>query len=112
MKKTAVLIYEGFCNFEISVALECIALKNREITVFAKSPDSIKSEDGLRVLPDKSIFEIDIDEYDSLLLPGAEDIRDVIEDEDILSFIRKFDGKSYLLPDQTWQHVSLRPAPI
>lgn len=93
MKKTAVLIYEGFCNFEISVALECIALKNREITVFAKSPDSIKSEDGLRVLPDKSIYEIDIDEYDSLLLPGAEDIRDVIEDEDILSFIRKFDGK-------------------
>ena len=27
------------------------------------------------------------------MLPGAEDIRDVIEDEDILSFIRKFDGK-------------------
>ena len=56
MKKTVVLIYEGFCNFEINVALECIALKNREITVFAKSLDSIKSEDGLRVLPDKSIY--------------------------------------------------------
>ena len=50
MKKTAVLIYEGFCNFEISVALECIALKNREITVFAKSPDVIKRLQELRLL--------------------------------------------------------------
>ncbi|WP_255806134.1 hypothetical protein [Treponema putidum] len=29
MKKTAVLIYESYCNFEISVALECLALKNQ-----------------------------------------------------------------------------------
>ena len=30
MKKTAVLIYDSFCNFEISVALEILALTEKE----------------------------------------------------------------------------------
>ncbi len=30
-KKTAVLIYDSFCNFEISVALEILALSGKEI---------------------------------------------------------------------------------
>ena len=93
MKKTAVLIYESYCNFEISVALEGLALKNKEIVVFAKRKNLFKSEEGLTVFPDKSIDEIIIDEYDSLLLPGATDIRSAIEDKDILNFIKKFKNK-------------------
>ena len=36
MKKTAVLIYDSFCNFEFSVALEILAMAEKEIVVFAK----------------------------------------------------------------------------
>lgn len=93
MKKTAVLIYDSFCNFEISVALEILALKNKEIVVFAKSKEAISSEEGLRILPDKTIFELDIIEYDSLLLPGASDIESAIKDPEILEFIKKFSNK-------------------
>lgn len=93
MKKTAVLIYDSFCNFEFSVALEILALSEKKITVFGKTKDPIKSEDGLTVLPDDVIDNIDPDEYDSLLLPGAMDIRESIEDEKIIDFVRKFDGK-------------------
>lgn len=93
MKRTAVLIYDSFCNFEISVALEILALSERKVTIFAKSKEPIKSEDGLTVLPDDSIDNVKLDEYDSLLLPGAMDIRGSIEDEKIIDFVRKFDGK-------------------
>ena len=93
MKKTAVLIYDSFCNFEISVALEMLALSERKITVFAKTKEPVKSEDGLTVLPDETIGHVNVDEYDSLLLPGAMDIREAIEDQEIIDFIRKFDGK-------------------
>ncbi len=89
-KKTAVLIYDQFCNFEISVALEILAIAEKQITVFAKSPASVRSEEGLNVCPDRCISDIDISEYDSLLLPGATDIREVIEDEEMLSFIKLF----------------------
>lgn len=90
MKKTAILIYDKFCNFEISVALEILAMAEKPITVYAKELKMITSEEGLRIFPDKSISDIDIDEYDSLLLPGAMDIREAVEDEEISSFIQLF----------------------
>ncbi len=93
MKKTAVLIYDSFCNFEFSVALEILALHEKEIVIYGKTKEIIKSEEGMMVMPHASIDELVIEEYDSLLLPGAMDIREAIEDEKILDFIRQFNGK-------------------
>lgn len=92
MKKTAVLIYNQFCNFEIAPALEMLAIAQKPITIFAKSLSPVRSEEGLTVLPEKTIDELVLDEYDSLLLPGAMDIREAIEDDAILAFIKQFDG--------------------
>ena len=92
MKKTAVLIYNQFCNFEIAPALEMLAIAQKPITIFAKSMSPVRSEEGLTVLPEKAIDELKLEDYDSLLLPGAKDIREAIEDDSILEFIRRFDG--------------------
>ena len=97
MKKTAVLIYNQFCNFEISVALEILAMAEKPITVFAKELTMITSEEGLKVFPEKSISDIDISEYDSLLLPGAMDIREAIEDDEVLSFIKLFGERKMII---------------
>lgn len=92
MKKTAILIYNEYCNFEIAPALEMLAIAHKPFTIFAKSLLPIKSEEGLTVLPEKAISEFNISEYDSLLLPGAMDIRQPIEDAETLDFIRQFSG--------------------
>lgn len=92
MRKTAVLIYDQFCNFEIAPALEMLAIAEKPIAIFAKSLVPVRSEEGLMVMPERSIDQLNLEEYDSLLLPGALDIRGAIEDEAILSFIKKFDG--------------------
>ena len=92
MKKTAVLIYNQFCNFEIAPALEMLAIAQKPITIFAKSLSPVRSEEGLTVLPEKAIDELKLEDYDSLLLPGAMDIREAIEDDSILEFIKQFDG--------------------
>lgn len=93
MKKTAVLIYDSFCNFEISVALETLALAEKEIIVFGITKEPIRSEEGLLMVPQKTLDELVIDEYDSLLLPGAMDIREAIENPKVIEFIRQFDSK-------------------
>ena len=93
MKKTAVLLYNSFCNFEISVAMEVLALGEKEVVVFAATKEPIRSEDGLLVIPQKELSELDIDEYDSLLLPGAMDIREAIENPRVIDFIKKFENK-------------------
>ena len=94
MKKTAVLIYNSFCNFEFSVALEILALVEKEVVVFAQTKEAVKSEEGLLFLPNRIIDDINVDEYDSLILPGAMDIREAIEDINVIEFIRKFKNKT------------------
>ena len=94
MKKTAILLYDSFCNFEISPVLEILALAGKPITVFGIAKQTIKSEDGLSVFPDDTIDNLDLDAYDSLILPGAMDIRETIENERIIDFIKKFKGKT------------------
>ena len=97
MKKTAVLIYNQFCNFEISVALEMMAMAEREFVIISKTLEPVKSEEGIKVIADKIIEEIEIDEFDSLLLPGAMDIGEVVEDEVILDFIKSFNDKKMII---------------
>ena len=92
MKKAAILIYNQFCNFEIALLLEILKLNNKPITIFSKSLEPVLSEEGIRILPDKEIVELELEEYDSLILTGAEDIREVIEDKEIIDFIKKFEG--------------------
>lgn len=94
MKKVAVLIYSSFCSFEISVALEMLTMAEKPFVVFAKDLSPVRSEEGLLVVPEKAIADIAIDEYDALLLPGAADIREAIEDDATLTFIKKFDQAS------------------
>ena len=48
----------------------------------------------MSVFPDDTIDNIDLDAYDSLILPGAMDIREAIENEKIIDFIKKFDEKT------------------
>ena len=62
MKKTAVLLYDSFCNFEISPVLELLTLAEKTITVFGVTKQTIKSEDGLSVLPDDTIDHLDLAE--------------------------------------------------
>ena len=97
MKKTAVLLYESFCNFEFSVLLEILAINKKPVVFFAKEILPIISEEGLKVIPDIKIEDLDISEFDSLILTGAADIRKPIEDEEILSFIKKFDERDYII---------------
>ncbi|MDO5088661.1 MAG: DJ-1/PfpI family protein [Leptotrichiaceae bacterium] len=97
MKKTAVLIYNSFCNFEFSVLLEILAMNEKPITVFSKDIFPVRSEEGITVLPDKKISDLDINEYDSLILTGAYDIRETVEDDEIMDFIRKFNTENYVI---------------
>lgn len=97
MKKTAVLIYDKFCNFEFSVALEMLAMAGKPIEVFARTLDPVRSEEGLRVVADKTIEKLNMEEYDSLILTGLLDLREAFEDENVLNFISQFHREDVII---------------
>jgi len=96
MKKTAILLYDQFSNYELSVALSVLSQGGKKVDFFCKNEYAI-SEEGLQVKRDKSLSEIVIEDYDSLLLPGCMDLRSVIEDEQVLDFIRHFNLSTHII---------------
>lgn len=91
-KKVAVVIYDGFCNFEFSILLEALALQNVAISVFGVEKRLYRSEEGLSVMPDKLINECNVEDYCALILTGFMDEEGkIIKNKDLSKVIREFD---------------------
>ncbi len=97
MKKTAVLLYDKSCLFELTVALEMLKMADKEIVYFGVDLEPIKSEEGLLILADKKIDDLVIEEYDSLLITGSTDAKETVENEDVLKFIDEFCKRNLLI---------------
>ena len=97
-KKAAFLIYPMFCNYEIALTLAAFEMYGKEVVVFAKDKSPVKCEEGLHVLPDKSLDEFVIDDYDCILLSGiGGDPRGVIFDDAYAVFLKQFIGRDDIL---------------
>jgi putative intracellular protease/amidase len=90
MKKTAVLLYNGCCLFEVAVALEMLKMAEKPVIYFAKDLKPIKSEEGLLIMADYTLEQLQIEEYDSLLITGCNNAKETIEDAKTLEFIDGF----------------------
>ena len=89
MKKFAVLLYPDFSLQEITCLtsaltvwfgekLDFIACENREYL----------SEEGLRILPDKTITEASLTDYDCIILPGTINPLPALFDEKLIDFLK------------------------
>lgn len=90
MKKTAVLLYDTCCLFELTVALEMLKMAEKPVIYFSKELNPIRTEEGMLVIADNTFEQLNVDEYDSLLITGATDARGMVEDESTQEFVSKF----------------------
>lgn len=95
-KKTAVLLFDLFSNYEISVALSILYQSGRKYDVYCLNEEA-RSEEGLLVRRTKALDDLCIEEYDSLLIPGFMDLRDIIDDEQIRCFLKKFNSPQMVI---------------
>ncbi|MFT4413794.1 DJ-1/PfpI family protein [Fredinandcohnia humi] len=93
MKKTAVLLYPQFSEYELTVALSILMQGNKPIVTVGTDKLPIKGESGLTCLVDTTIEEIEIEEIDSLLLPGCMDISTLVDEQRLFDFIRNVVSK-------------------
>jgi protein deglycase len=87
-KKTAVVLYPLFSEYELSVALSILMQGNKEIVTVGMDHSPVKGESGLTCIPDMSIEEVNKDEIDSLLLTGCMDIGILQNEHRLFDFIR------------------------
>ena len=89
MKKTAVLLYPQFSEYELSVALSILMQGKKPIVTVGLNNQPIKGESGLSCIADTTVDEIIFTEVDSLLLPGCMDIGTLINEQKLFEFIRQ-----------------------
>lgn len=97
MKKTAVLLYNDCCLFEITVALEMLKMAEKPVVYFGKDLKPITSEEGMLIMADCTLDQLDIKEFDSLLITGCTNAKEAMEDGEILGFIDKFNSAGELI---------------
>lgn len=99
MKKIAIVIYPEYSIQEIATLSALFRWYFEEKTViFSSSKSPVKSEEGITILPEKSLDEFDREEYSCLVLPGCSDMRESIDDEVLFDFLESFkDEKEFVI---------------
>ncbi|MDD4832562.1 MAG: DJ-1/PfpI family protein [Clostridia bacterium] len=99
MKKTAVILFPEFCNYEISVLMEILALNEKPVAFLSSKIEPFRCEEGMKAIADFDINSINIDEFDSLVITGsyADGLYYNFGDETLLNLIRLFNKENKLI---------------
>ena len=90
-----ILVFDGFLTSDVTAPVEVFGAATKEswfsaykvVMISASKNKTVVSEEGLRVVADKTIYD-DL-ELDVLLVPSAYDMDNFIADKNLISFIKK-----------------------
>lgn len=72
MKKILVFIFEGMTDYEITFVMHLLNTSgNMEIITIAYDKEPIVGRSGLKVVPNKSLEEVKLEEVEGLIIPGG-----------------------------------------
>jgi len=93
--KIGILVFDGFLTSDVTAPIEVFGAATKkswfssyEVVVISVTRNKeIRSEEGLKIIADKTIY--DMLNLDVLLVPSAYDMNDVLNNEDLINYIRK-----------------------
>ncbi|WP_143462007.1 DJ-1/PfpI family protein [Levilactobacillus enshiensis] len=88
MKQALVMLYPGFCNFEIAALTEILAFEaDWTVTTVGAERQAYRGEDGLAVLAQQDFTQADLLAADLLILPGIDDYHVPLSDPRNVAFL-------------------------
>ena len=88
MKQCLVMLYPGFCNFEIAALTEILAFQDDwEMTTVGAECKAYTGEDSMAVLAQKDFSQVALLDYDLLILPGIDDYHVPLSDVRNVAFL-------------------------
>ena len=98
MKLIAVILYEGYCLCEITVALEMLRMADIPVTYFGVEKKAYRSEEGIVLQCEHTLDELDVDDYDGILLSGfMEENPTILKNELLKEKLRIFDQQKKVI---------------
>lgn len=83
----AVLVYPGFSEFEVTVALALLA-RTHDIVNVGLDARPLRGEGGLQVLPDRALADARPEDFAAVLVPGSADMFVLKDRPDLDAFLR------------------------
>ena len=98
MKRTAMLLAEGFEEVEALTAVDLLRRSGLVCDMVAlNDTPEVKGSHGIAVCADRAFSETDFSAYDGLVLPGGQPgTRNLAADERVLALLRSFYGEDKL----------------
>jgi len=90
MVKALVFLAKGFEEIEASTIVDILRRCNVEVTLAGLKPDAVEGAHGIKFMPNKSIDEVAMKDFDAVICPGGvpgyENLR---KDSRVLSMIKE-----------------------
>lgn len=113
MKKIAVIIYPYFSLQEITTLTSCLKIWfGREIDYLGSEMKIYKSEEGFQVTPTKNFNEVNLDDYNCVILPGIINPLPALYDDKLINFLSGLKNRDILIGSISSSHILLAKAGI
>ena len=90
-KRIALLATNGFEDDELTRPMEAVRGAGAEVEVISIKDGTIQGQNGTEINVDKLVTDVDVSDYNGLLLPGGVANPDKLRmDENAVGFVRKF----------------------
>ncbi|UHA73714.1 DJ-1/PfpI family protein [Paenibacillus sp. 481] len=97
MKATAILLYSNFSEYELSITLSVLEQGKKRIQFVGLNDEMVVGEAGLRCVPQLSLRDAYVDQFDSFVISGCNDFEHMVEQQELFNKISEFSGKGHLV---------------
>jgi protein deglycase len=94
---TGILLYPRFSEYELSVLLSVLKQGQKPTVYIGLNDQVVKGEAGLPSIPEVTVNEVDINQLDSIVLPGVDGFEHLVDHPDLTKFLRKFQKKNIVI---------------
>ncbi|MCD6571900.1 MAG: DJ-1/PfpI family protein [Thermoplasmata archaeon] len=89
MSKAAVIFAPGFEEIEALTVVDVLRRCNIDVDIVGTKNEAIEGSHNVKISPDKNIDDVNINEYDALILPGgAPGYINLREDERVINLLK------------------------
>ena len=90
MVKALVFLATGFEEIETVTVVDVLRRAGVDVTVAGLVPNVTEGKHGMRIIPDKSIDDVSVDEFDAVVVPGGNPgYKNLRKDPRVIAMVRK-----------------------
>jgi 4-methyl-5(b-hydroxyethyl)-thiazole monophosphate biosynthesis len=90
LAKALVFLASGFEEIETVTIVDVLRRAGIDVTVAGLTPNVIEGKHGMRIVPDKSIDDVSVDDFDAVAVPGGNPgYKNLRKDPRVINIIKK-----------------------